>query len=39
MWPIFVIVDGNISIQEESDFIDGDGSYINTGWEYQEFSG
>ena len=28
IWPVVVTVDGNISIPEESDFIDRDGSYI-----------
>ena len=28
LWPVFVTVDGNIRIPEESDFIDRDGSYI-----------
>ena len=28
IWPVVVTVDSNISIPEESDFIDRDGSYI-----------
>jgi hypothetical protein len=28
IWPVVVTVDWNISIKEESDFIDRDGSYI-----------
>jgi len=28
LWPVIVIVDGNISIPDKSDFIDRDGSYI-----------
>ena len=39
IWPVVVTVDGNISQYNKTDFIDGDGSYINTRWEYQEFLG
>jgi len=39
MWSVVVTVDSNISMPEESDFIDRDGSYINTRWEYQKFLG
>jgi len=28
IWPVVVTVDGNISVPEKTDFIDGDGSYI-----------
>jgi len=28
LWPVVVSVDGNISVPENSEFIDGDGSYI-----------
>ena len=28
IWPLVVTVDGNISIPDKSDFIDGDGSYV-----------
>jgi len=28
IWPVVVSVDGNIDIPDETDFIDGDGSYI-----------
>jgi len=28
IWPVVVTVDGNISVPEDSDFIDRDGSYI-----------
>ena len=38
-WPAVVTVNGNISIPEEADFVDKDGSFINTRWEYQKILG
>ena len=37
IWPVVVSVDGKISKTNKTDFIDRDGCYINTKWEYQNF--
>jgi hypothetical protein len=39
IWPVVVTLDDNISKPNKTDFIDRDGSYINSRWEFKEFSG